>query len=29
MLALPASTRANSIRNDDCGLLVREDVLAT
>jgi hypothetical protein len=29
MLALPASTRANSIRNDDYGLLVREDVLAT
>lgn len=28
MLALPASTRANSVRNDDSGLLVPEDALA-
>jgi putative SOS response-associated peptidase YedK len=28
MLALPASTRVNSVRNDDCGLLRTEDALA-
>jgi putative SOS response-associated peptidase YedK len=28
MLALPASTRVNSVRNDDPGLLVAEDALA-
>jgi len=28
MLALPASTRVNSVRNDDSGLLLRDDVLA-
>jgi putative SOS response-associated peptidase YedK len=28
MSALPASTRANSVRNDDPGLLLPEDVLA-
>jgi putative SOS response-associated peptidase YedK len=28
MLALPASTRANSVRNDDSGLLLPDDVLA-
>jgi len=28
MAALPASTRVNSVRNDDSGLLVPEDVLA-
>jgi len=28
MVALPASTRVNSIRNDDSGLLVPEDALA-
>ncbi|HKP18343.1 MAG TPA: SOS response-associated peptidase [Gaiellaceae bacterium] len=28
MAALPASTRANSIRNDDAGLLLPEDALA-
>jgi putative SOS response-associated peptidase YedK len=28
MAALPASTRVNSIRNDDSGLLLPEDVLA-
>jgi putative SOS response-associated peptidase YedK len=28
MLALPASARTNSVRNDDAGLLVPEDALA-
>ena len=28
MLALPASTRANSTRNDDSGLLLSDDALA-
>jgi putative SOS response-associated peptidase YedK len=28
MLALPASTRVNSVRNDDSGLLLPEDALA-
>jgi putative SOS response-associated peptidase YedK len=28
MVALPASTRVNSIRNDDSGLLLPEDALA-
>jgi putative SOS response-associated peptidase YedK len=28
MAALPASTRVNSVRNDDSGLLLPEDVLA-
>jgi putative SOS response-associated peptidase YedK len=28
MLALPASTRVNSVRNDDCGLLLADDALA-
>ncbi len=28
MVALPASTRVNSVRNDDSGLFVPEDVLA-
>jgi hypothetical protein len=28
MVALPASTRVNSVRNDDSGLLVSEDALA-
>jgi len=28
MAALPASTRVNSVRNDDSGLLVPEDALA-
>jgi putative SOS response-associated peptidase YedK len=28
MLALPASTRANSTRNDDSGLLLPDDALA-
>jgi putative SOS response-associated peptidase YedK len=28
MLALPVSTRVDSVRNDDSGLLLPEDVLA-
>jgi putative SOS response-associated peptidase YedK len=28
MVALPASTRVNSVRNDDSGLLIPEDALA-
>jgi hypothetical protein len=28
MLALPASTRVNSVRNDDSGLLLPDDVFA-
>jgi hypothetical protein len=28
MVALPASTRVNSVRNDDSGLVVPEDALA-
>ena len=28
MLALPASTRVNSVRNDDSGLLLADDALA-
>jgi putative SOS response-associated peptidase YedK len=28
MVALPASTRVNSVRNDDSGLLLADDVLA-
>jgi putative SOS response-associated peptidase YedK len=28
MLALPASTRVNSVRNDDAGLLLPDDTLA-
>jgi putative SOS response-associated peptidase YedK len=28
MLAVPASTRANSVRNDDSGLLSPDDALA-
>jgi putative SOS response-associated peptidase YedK len=28
MLALPASTRVNSVRNDESGLLLPEDALA-
>ena len=28
MAALPASTRVNSVRNDDSGLLIAEDALA-
>ena len=28
MMALPASTRVNSVRNDDSGLLLPEDALA-
>jgi hypothetical protein len=28
MLALPASTRVNSLRNDDASLLLQEDALA-
>jgi hypothetical protein len=28
MLALPASTRVNSVRNDDSGLLSPDDALA-
>ncbi len=28
MVALPACTRVNSVRNDDSGLLVPEDALA-
>ena len=28
MIALPASTRANSTRNDDSGLLLPDDALA-
>jgi putative SOS response-associated peptidase YedK len=28
MIALPASTRVNSVRNDDSGLLLPDDALA-
>jgi hypothetical protein len=28
MLALPVSTRVNSVRNDDSGLLLPDDALA-